>query len=204
MKPRRNLRKSQLRECLAQEAARLMVEDGVRDFGTAKRKAAQQLRAEDARQLPRNDEIERAMQEYQRLFRADRQPHRLRELREMALRAMRFLAPFEPCLVGPVLRGTADEHSEVTLHLFADPPEEVNLFLVDHRIPCEMGEKRLRVSADEFRAYPSYRFVAEGVPIELVVFPHNGRRQPPLSPVDGKPMRRLSLAKFEALGGELD
>jgi hypothetical protein len=181
-----------------------MIENGVRDFGLAKRKAAQKLRAEDARQLPRNDEIERAMLEYQRLFRADSQRRHLRELRQAALQAMRFLARFEPCLVGPVLRGTADQHSEITLHLFADPPEEVGLFLADHHIPCEMGEKRLRVSADEFRAYPTYRVVAEGVPVELVVFPHNARRQSPLSPVDGKPMRRLSLAKFEATGGELD
>jgi len=193
------LRNAQLRECLAQEAARLMIESGIRDFGLAKRKAAQQLRATDARQLPGNDEIERAMQEYQRLFRADSQPRHLHELRRVALRAMRFLAHFHPCLVGPVLRGTADQHSVVTLHLFTDTTEEVDLFLGEHRIPFEVGEKRLRVSADEMRPYPSYRFVAEGAPVELVVFPYDGRRHSPLSPVDGKPMRRMSLAKFETL-----
>jgi len=33
---------------------------------------------------------------------------------------MRYLREFEPRLVGAVLSGTATEHSEVQLHLFAD------------------------------------------------------------------------------------
>lgn len=199
MGSRNSGRNGQIRTRIAQEAARLMIEGGIRDFHLAKRKAAQQLRVADARQLPGNDEIEQAMEAHQRLFRADFQPQHLSELRRIALRAMRFLARFEPCLVGPVLRGTADRHSHITLHLFAEPVEEVGLFLAEQRIPCELAERRLRVSADGFRAYPAYHFVAENVPIELIVFPRRERPHPPRSPVDGKPMRRASLAKLEAL-----
>lgn len=179
-----------------------MLEDGIRDFHLAKRKAAQQLRVVDARQLPRNDEIERAVQERQRLFRSESQPQRLSELRRAALQAMRFLERFQPFLVGPVLRGTADQYSEVNLHLFAEPAEEVGLFLTERGIPCELGERRLRAATGEVRAYPAYRFMADTVPIELVVFGHGERHHSPRSPIDGKPMRRAGLAKAEALAHE--
>ena len=97
----------QLRMLLAQECARLLAEEGVADFRTAKRKAALRLAVTDKGLLPDNREIEQALLDYQRLFQADSQSRRLRELREAALEAMRFLARFRPKLVGPVLSGTA-------------------------------------------------------------------------------------------------
>ena len=57
-----------LRRALAQEAARVMAEHGVRDFLFAKRKAAERFGVVDGAVLPRNSEIEEALAEYQRLF----------------------------------------------------------------------------------------------------------------------------------------
>lgn len=188
-----------IRERIAREAARIMVEGGIRDFQLAKRKAVERLRLAGGRQLPRNEEIEAAIHEYQRLFRGDSQPQRLIELRRAALEAMRFLERFEPCLVGAVLNGTADEHSEVCLHLFAEPAETVALFLIEHRIPFDFGERRLRVAAEHYRRFPAYRFMADDVPIELVVFDIDARRQAPLSPINGRPMSRAARRRVEAL-----
>jgi len=121
---RSNTNDVRMRQRIAAEAARIMSEEHLSDFYRAKHKAAARLGAANTRNLPRNDEIEKALVEYQSLFRADSQPLRLKRLRETALRAMEFLAAFNPRLVGSVLRGTADEHAEVTLHVFADTPEE--------------------------------------------------------------------------------
>ena len=192
-------RGNSLRTHIAQEAARLIAESGIHDYALAKRKAAEQLQVADLGQLPRNDEIEDALKQYQRLFRFDEQPRRLHHLRALALRAMEFLAAFEPHLVGTVLRGTADQFSVVSLHLFAEPPEEVGIFLLDQRIPHELGERRLRFTMDDSRTYPVYRFTADETPIELVVFPYQDRWQRPLSPVDGKPMQRAGIASVQAL-----
>lgn len=202
MRGRPATRGGQLRALIAREAARLMVEGGVRDYQVAKRKAAQQLQALDGAQLPRNDEIEAAVSEYQRLFRADSQPRHLASLRRVALEAMRFLDAFHPRLVGPVLRGTADEHTPVSLHLFAEPAEEVGLFLGARGIPHELAERRLRIGADEFRVYPAITFIADDVSIELVLFPLRARGHPPLSPVDGRPMRRAGTAEVERLAAD--
>lgn len=187
-----------MRQLLAMEAARIMVEEGVKDFYQAKRKAAEHLGATSTQHMPRNSEVEEALKEYQRLFKSDSQPHRLRELREAAIRAMEFFAPYQPRLVGSVLRGTAGEHSDVNLHVFADTPEEVELFLVQKGIPHDTGERRFRNGADVLRR-PLFRFLADDVVFEVVVFPTEGIRQSPHSAIDGKPMRRASLQAVREL-----
>lgn len=199
MSTRQRPQRAHLRTHIAQAAAKLIIEGGIQDYAVAKRKAAQRLQATDAGQLPRNDEIEQEINAYQRLFRSRHHLLRLRELRQTALRAMRFLKQFCPCLVGPVLRGSADKYSHVSLHLFAEPSEEVTLFLFEKRIPHESGERRLRISTESFKMYPTYTFVANDVPIELVVFPYRARKHAPLCPVDGKPMRRAKTEVVESL-----
>ncbi|HEB86909.1 MAG TPA: hypothetical protein ENI68_07840 [Gammaproteobacteria bacterium] len=195
----RNIKAQQMRLRLAQEAAQILLQNGSRDYYAAKHKAALHLGAADTRNMPSNTEIESALQEYQRIFRADRQPVELRRLREAALHAMQFFRDFNPRLVGSVLRGTADEHSVVTLHVIAATVEEIDLFLLHYNIPFEMGEKRVRFQADVMQSLPVYRFVAEEVPIEMVIFPQDGPRQPPLSPLDSKPMPRADIQALEKL-----
>lgn len=199
MRNRNNDRTSQIRERIAQEAARLMIEGGTRDFNLAKRKAMARLRVSGNSKLPGNDEVERAIESYQRLFLGDRHPEQLNELRQTALRAMKFLRSFKPRLVGPVLTGTADANSEISLHVFAQTAEDVAIFLLENGIEHEPSERRLKMAAAETVRMPAFRFLADGRPIELVVFPDSGRRHPPLSPIDGKPMRRANLAEVTSL-----
>lgn len=182
-----------IRVLIAQEAAKIMAEEGQRDFLSAKRKAAERLGVFDTRNMPRNLEVQDALQDYQRLFLSDSQPHHLRRLREGAVRAMEFLEPFRPRLIGAVLDGTADAHSEVTLHLFADTPEEVAFFLMDRGIRYELGERRLKHGDRQIDDFPVYRFAADDVPLELIVFPPSGLRQAPRSGLTGRPMARATL-----------
>jgi len=189
---------SNTRQRLAQEAARLMAEHGIKDFLVAKQKAANSSGITDKHVLPSNTEIEQALIEYQRLFHADKHPQRLNELRQMAIKAMRMLERFKPHLVGSVQRGTAGEHSDVNLHVFTDHPEEIGFHLDDHTIPYRQDEKRFRISKDKYALYPTYSFIAGDIPIDIVVFPVDGQRQAPMSPVDGKPMQRDDIKKVEA------
>ncbi len=192
-------RAAQARQHIAREAARILAESSSRNFLQAKRKAAQQLGISDARNLPGNDEIEQALMDYQRLFRSHVQPRHLRQLRKTAAEGMRFLEHFAPRLVGPVLEGTADQHSEVNLHLFADQVEQVGAFLSERGIPSELGERRLRMAGGEYVRMPEFRFLAGEVAVALTVFSGPGARQPPLSPVTGRPMRRAALREVETL-----
>lgn len=196
---RQSNRDRQMRQRIAQEAARLMVSEGIRDYLVAKRKAAVRLGAPDTQNLPRNIEVEAELAAYQQLFQEEVQPRRLRELREAALGAMRFFERFEPRLTGSVLSGTAGDFSDVNLHLFADQPEEVTLFLMESQVPYEEGLRRLRLNKDEFASFPFVRFLAGDVQIEALILPLNGLRQAPRSPLDGKPMARANLRRVEEL-----
>lgn len=189
-----------VRRALAQEAARIMAEHGIRDFFVAKRKAAERLGiADGAAALPKNTEIEAALAEYQRLFGGDTHTESLHAQRQAALSAMRYLREFEPRLVGPVLSGTATEHSEVQLHLFADRAESVALKLLDEGIPHDVTEKRVKMGAERVLTYPGVRFQMDDQSIEVTVFPMDGIRQAPVSPVDGKPMRRANAFEVASL-----
>jgi predicted nucleotidyltransferase len=198
-RPAAGLRAGNLRRALAQEAARIMAQHGIHDFLTAKRKAAERLGVMDASALPRNIEIESALAEYQRLFAAGSHERVLSEQRRTALHAMHWLSQFEPRLVGSVLSGTATEHADIQLHLFADCPENVTLQLVDQGIAHEITERRVRLDAERIKAFPGVRFALENRRVEVTVFPRDGIRQAPVSPVDGRPMRRADAAELAAL-----
>jgi predicted nucleotidyltransferase len=199
MSRRPNPRAELMRQAVADEAARIMREQGVEDFLQAKRKAAERLGVVDASILPRNTEIEAALLARQRLFSAGRHEAAIADLRRSALQAMRLMADFEPRLVGPVLTGTASTHSDINLHLFTESPEAVSMRLEERGVPHETLERRMRFERDRTVSYPAFRFVAGRQTVDAVVFPLDGIRQSPCSPVDGKPMRRASAAEVAAL-----
>jgi hypothetical protein len=199
MSRRPNPRADLLRQAVADEAARIMNEQGVDDFLLAKRKAAERLGVTDSSILPRNTEIEAALMAHHRLFAQDRHAADLSDLRRSALAAMRLMQDFQPRLVGPVLNGSASAHSEINLHLFSETPEAVSLRLDERGVPHEVLERRVRFERDRAVSYPALRFVAGRQTVDAVVFPLDGIRQSPCSPVDGKPMRRASATEVEDL-----
>ncbi|MGH8454366.1 MAG: hypothetical protein ACRESW_07420 [Nevskiales bacterium] len=188
-----------LRQRVAEEAARIISEQGIADFKLAKHKAAERCGLREVRNLPGNDEIESALRHRQRLFGGARHRSHLRYLRETACAAMRRLEAFQPRLVGPVLTGCATEHSDIQLHLFTDLDESLQFFLEGHGLECELSQKRFRVRGEEYRYQPVYRFSADGATFEAAVFALDGLRQAPCSPVDGQPMQRAALHEVEEL-----
>lgn len=199
---KRSARADMMRQAIAREAARLMIEHGLEDYGAAKRKAAERFGVTELAVLPRNTEIEEALAEHQRLFGPEEHASSLSAMRGAALEAMRLLEDFEPRLVGPLLSGTATAHNDITLHLFADTPESVAVRLLDRGIPHEVAERRFRTQRDELESFPALRFTAGGHEVDATIFPRDGIRQAPPGPVDGKPMRRATLAEVEVLVAE--
>ena len=187
---------------LAQEAARIVVNHGIRDYRVAKIKAAERLGLSTRGSLPRNAEIERAISEHLQLFGRESHNDFLRAMREVALSAMELLSPFAPRLVGPVLSGTADENSAVNLHLFADHAESVAMHLRDSGYSYRPYERRLKISRGKGatpNVFVGFQFDHEAACVEATVFPVDGIRQAPISPIDGKPMQRVDLKAVKEL-----
>jgi hypothetical protein len=190
------------RHRLAHEAARLMAEGGMRDYRQAKLKAADRLGIHDDASLPRNREIEEALREYHRLFMGNAQADAVRVRREAALRALEFFARFDARLVGPVLEGTADAHSPVHLHLYADDADAVPRFLEDAGIPAQSRSRHVRLDRTREGDFPVWLFVAEDLAFDLLVLPEAALRQAPLSGIDERPMRRASATQLRELLAE--
>lgn len=193
---------TRLRQQIAQEAARIISNQGVQDYRRAKLKAAARLNGHGRAALPTNSEIEAALIAHQALFDSREHDSRIRELRLCALIAMRLLNNFSPRLVGPVLAGTAPPGAPVNLHVFSDTPEEVLLFIESAGHSVASYERRLKNRRDQSTQYPGYRFVIKEATVEATVFDYDGLRQAPIGPVDGKPMFRARAAQIEALVDE--
>jgi hypothetical protein len=199
MTKRAPTRSDNLRSAVAQEAARLMAEHGIQDYLVAKRKAAERYGVVEGAFLPKNTEIEAALLAYQRLFGGAQHAGSLQGQRRVALQAMQLLEQFEPRLVGPVLTGSATEFANIQLHVFSDSAEAVYMHLMDRRYEYEVFERRMRMTPERQITVPSVRFEMGAETIEAFVFPKDGIRQAPVSPVDGRPMRRAGMQEVRAL-----
>jgi len=192
-----------LRQHIAIEAARILAEDGQRNYRMAKEKAAIRLGADPRSGLPSNTEVEQALREHQQLYQNNHAAN-LETKRKAALKAMQFFSPFRPKLVGSVLEGTADQHSRISLHLFCETPDQAVGFLLENKLPFDQETRRIRWHDGDFRDLELIVMDAGEHTFELALMAGPGWRQPPPSPVDGKPQRRAGLAAVQALLDETD
>jgi hypothetical protein len=190
------------RAAVADEAARIIQEEGLANFRSAKEKAAERLGlATGGTRLPSNEEIDQALAERNRIFRGADHPALLAELRRAAVTIMHVLELHHARLVGPVLNGTATDFSAIDLHLFSDLPETIGVTL--DALGCEHHSTQLRhqFRRGEAEPFPGYRFRTLDFDCTATVFSIKQRRRSPLSPIDGKPMSRAGIQEVEALLG---
>ena len=195
---RRGPRQTEMRARIAAAAARIMAEDGIDDFALAKRKAARQLGAADTEALPRNDEIEEELRAYRALYQPEEHDERIAQLRRIALDAMRALERFNPYLTGPVLKGTAGPYAEIELQLFPESAKEVEIFLLERRLPYTTREGR-RFSGDRALAMSVFSLTWEDVPLKLSVFDPRDERLALKTSQAGRVMDRAGIAEVVTL-----
>lgn len=187
------------RERLAYEAARIMVEQGLNDFESARRKAAERTGILDRRQWPSNERLKEAVLAQRQLFWGAGHDETSRSLKREAVQAMWMLSEFEPRLIGSTLHDLGDRQNGVELFLFADRPEDVLFKLADQGIPWREGERILRYANGQRLAHPAFGFLAGEIPFELIVLPVRARRQPPLDPITDRPGLGADLAAVERM-----
>jgi len=195
-------RGDRLRELIAKEAARLMYEDGIKEYRDAKRKAARRFGSEKAlclgSHLPSNAEIHEELFRLLDLHEERVLPERVLRLRLMALNYLEILVPFTPYLIGSVLSGVVTDRSDIDLHLFADSTEEVEDFLGQRSLPYELEVVTIR-KGGEFVDYPHLYLEEEGVVIECTVYPTEERYRIPKSSITGRRIERADAKKLRKI-----
>jgi hypothetical protein len=166
----------------------------------AKRKAAERLgvRASEGA-LPSNAQIQERLVERQRIFEPAAHDARLEKLRLVATSVMSVLDSFRPKLVGAVLDGTATVNSPIELHVFSDSPEAVAAALEGRGLRLHDSQRRYRFGREMTEQIPGFELMVDDEELQVMVFPERGPRHSPLSPIDGKPMRRASRSAVLAL-----
>lgn len=187
-----------LRERIAHLAARIMAEDGIDDFAYAKRKAARQAGAPNARAMPDNEEVEEALAVYRQLYQAGQHAPLLAELRRQALEVMRLVERFNPHLTGSVLSGVAGRYSDIELLVFVDSAKEIEIFLLNQAIRYRAEQARLYVNQSE-KIVPIFGFEHDGAAIRVTALDaHDIRHAIRTSPL-GRPLERAPIAAVEQL-----
>lgn len=171
---------------IAGAAARLMAEDGISDYSTAKRKAVRLLGLPDNTQLPENAEVEAELRTYQRLFQDGEHEVRIAHLRRKAGELMAILERFNPYLTGSVLDGTAGRYAEIDIQLFTDSAKDVEIFLLNQGITYEHATPRTD-RAEAVLAIHSDDDVAN-----LIVYPRDEERVT-FKTRDGRARKRARL-----------
>ncbi len=198
-----------MRQLIAQKAAQMMAEDGINDFGYAKKKAGKQLGVSEASVMPTNAEIEEEIMLYNEIYNADEQPIELEKLRQAALLTMQLFEKFNPHLTGSVLDGSAGKFSQTNIHLFADSAKDVEMFLLNQQIPFESSEKSYRVSDKPSKdkkekvrkTVPVFTLETELGLQKLSVFDVDDMRVAVKRTVDGSNAERLDIAGVQAMLG---
>lgn len=194
-----------LRGAIAVEAARLMYEEGVKQYFTAKRIAAKRLlgRVEGRRlrhrprDLPSNGEIREALLAIADLAEGVGRERRLFAMRAVALRAMRALEGFDPRLIGSVSTGHVRRGSDIDLHVFTDDEDELTARVRDLGWRWET-ERVTILKGGEVRGF-THVHVADLFDVELTVYERRELRFRPRSSTDGKPIVRVKADALEAL-----
>lgn len=194
-----------LRARIAAEAARLMYEEGVKQYFTAKRMAARRLLGKVAGKrmryrpadLPSNGEIRDALLALAELAEGSRRTRRLFAMRVIALEAMRQLLPFEPRLIGSVSTGHIRRGSDIDIQVFTDHEESLERHLGGLQWYFEKELATIH-KFGEVREYVHFH-VVDAFPIELTVYSIRELRFRPKSSTDGKPIVRVGAAALERM-----
>ena len=187
---------SNLRREIAALAARMIAEDGISDYGFAKRKAARQLGAVNADELPNNAEIEAEVRTYLSVFQDEEHLERQMVMRLAAVEIMRELQPFRPYLTGAVLDGTAGRYSEIEIDLFPESAKEVEIFFLNNNVAYEHREPR-RNQPDAPEAILVFDW--DDIPVKLRIYSPDIERLTRRGPHGTRQMERARLAAVEAL-----
>jgi len=190
-----------LRQALANETAKIITVEGVRDFHRAKIKASERLGNSHHGSLPSNFEIEQAIVSFQNTFNPERDQKLLAE-RKVALTIMQWLKEYSPLLVGAVLDGTTGVNTPISIHISCETVESVIELIQSKDIQLKLLQRRFKLN-NEYVFLPAICFEFDNHEIEVVVFDLRQQHQHPRSKSQNRSISRINLkALTELLDGE--
>lgn len=207
MKKNRNNRDSNIRQILAQAAAKLMYEESVDQYYDAKRLAVKRSLHNGSKHkhyrpkdLPSNGEISNELKKLAVLHEGDKLMQRLFTMRLCALEIMEELADFSPRLIGSVSTGHIRKGSDIDIHVFSNDLEVLLVYL--DSLGWSYTTANITIQKSNKLIDYTHIYIQHHFPVELSVYPLNEIRICGRSSTDGKRIIRLNAKKLQSLIAE--
>ena len=160
---------------VANLAAQMIMEEGIKDYFFAKKKAAKSLGLNENVSLPTNLQIDKAIEEFHKIFNQDTNIEFLEHFKDQALNVMDLFKSFKPHLMNELTKGIIPKFPEIKINLFADNIKDIEYVLLNSEISYEFSETKMykKSGKNSIKSVPTIYLDSLPIPAEIKIYFEN-------------------------------
>ena|SRR6056300_1537158 len=160
---------------VANLAAQMIMEEGIKDYFFAKKKAAKSLGLNENVSLPTNLQIDKAIEEFHKIFNQDTNIEFLEHFKDQALSVMDLFKGFKPHLMNELTKGIIPKFPEIKINLFADNIKDIEYVLLNSEISYEFSETKMykKSGKNSIKSVPTIYLDSLPIPAEIKIYFEN-------------------------------
>ena len=160
---------------VANLAAQLIMEEGIKDYLYAKKKAAKSLGINENANLPTNSQIDKAIDEFNKIFNPNIDIEFLQQFKTQALEVMSIFKNFKPHLMDQLSQGIIPKFPEIKINLFADNLKDVEYVLLNSELSYDFKEVKMNAKEGKHlvKSIPTIYLENLSIPAEIKVYFEN-------------------------------
>jgi hypothetical protein len=160
---------------VANLAAQLIMEEGIKDYLYAKKKAAKSLGINENANLPTNSQIDKAIDEFNKIFNPNIDIEFLQQFKTQALELMSIFKNFKPHLMNQLSQGIIPKFPEIKINLFADNLKDVDYVLLNSELSYDFKEVKMNAKEGKHlvKSIPTIYLENLSIPAEIKVYFEN-------------------------------
>ena len=160
---------------VANLAAQMIMEEGIKDYFFAKKKAAKSLGLNENVSLPTNLQIDKAIEEFHKIFNQDTNIEFLEHFKDQALNVMNLFKNFKPHLMNELTKGIIPKFPEIKINLFADNIKDIEYVLLNSEISYEFSETKMykKSGKNSIKSVPTIYLDSLPIPAEIKIYFEN-------------------------------
>ena len=160
---------------VANLAAQLIMEEGIKDYLFAKKKAAKSLGLNENVNLPTNSQIDKAIDDFNKIFNPNIDIEFLQQFKTQALEVMNIFKNFKPHLMNQLSQGIIPKFPEIKINLFADNLKDVEYVLLNSELSYDFKEVKMNTKEGKqsIKSIPTIYLEYLSIPAEIKVYFEN-------------------------------
>ena len=164
-----------MKASVANLAAQMIMEEGIKDYLFAKKKAAKSLGLNEKASLPTNSQIDKAIDDFNKIFNSDIDIEFLQQFKKQALEVMNIFKNFKPHLMNQLSQGVIPKFPEIKINLFADNLKDVEYVLLNSELSYDFKEVKMnkKVGKNSIKSIPTIYLDNLPIPVEIKVYFEN-------------------------------